>query len=147
MSVHPISGWGYEGRSVEDLVARACRDGGATVVDVRLTPISRKRGFSKRALAERLKSCGIEYIHLPGLGNPRDNREGFASPTAPAGVEAHERFNREVLSSPDAVDALAELERLSEDRPVILLCFEADGACCHRSLVIAWIEEHRSALV
>ncbi len=47
------------------------------LVDVRLTPLSRKPGMSKRQLADALTAVGVEYLHLPALGNPRDNRDAF----------------------------------------------------------------------
>ncbi|MDR1430587.1 MAG: DUF488 domain-containing protein, partial [Propionibacteriaceae bacterium] len=47
------------------------------LVDVRQTPISRKRGLSKTALGAALSEAGIDYIHLRELGNPRDNRDGY----------------------------------------------------------------------
>ncbi|PPJ18215.1 hypothetical protein C5E45_10195 [Nocardia nova] len=38
--------------------------GVATVVDVRLTPISRKPGLSKTKLSAALAEAGIRYVHL-----------------------------------------------------------------------------------
>src|SRR5665647_729111 len=79
---HPpdrLYGWGYAGHSVDDLVAFAQTRGVHAVVDVRLNPVSRKRGFSKRLLAAALEDAGLAYVHLPALGNPRDNRDGFAA--------------------------------------------------------------------
>jgi hypothetical protein len=33
--------------------------------------------MSKRKLAAALGEAGIGYVHLPALGNPKDNREPF----------------------------------------------------------------------
>ncbi len=130
-----VMGWGYEGHAVEDLV-RDCKAWGATtVVDVRLNPVSRRKGFSKKTLAAALESNGISYVHMRALGNPQDNRPGFATPTAPEGLAAHQRFVAEVLSTDDAQHALTEIDRLARDGTVVLLCFEASESCCHRSLV------------
>ena len=70
-------GIGYEGLSLDAFVERLVREGIAVVADVRLTPLSRKPGFSKRALTEGLAQHGIRYVHLPSLGNPKWNRAGF----------------------------------------------------------------------
>lgn len=47
------------------------------LVDVRLTPLSRKPRLSKTKLAAALADVGIEYVHHRALGNPKDNRAGF----------------------------------------------------------------------
>ena len=51
---------GYEGRSVEELVQVLRAEDVAVLVDIRLTPISRKRGLSKTALTRALRDAGIE---------------------------------------------------------------------------------------
>src|SRR5665647_1085675 len=132
---HPpdrLYGWGYAGHSVDDLVAFAQTRGVHAVVDVRLNPVSRKRGFSKRLLAAALEDAGLAYVHLPALGNPRDNRDGFA---------AHARYAEEVLDADAGQDALRELTAMMNRGPVALLCYEADQVCCHRHLVIRAVAE------
>jgi len=131
-----LYGWGYQGQSVEDLLSFAKANGIEVVVDVRLNPISRKRGFSKRALNEALAASQVTYLHRPALGNPRDNRDAFASPGTTGGRAAHQRFREEVLGSNDGDEAIRELVLLLTKSPVALLCFEADPRCCHRQLVI-----------
>lgn len=135
MTTDRILGWGYEGRSVDDLVRDADAARVRVVVDVRLTPISRKRGFSKTALAASLSSAGIAYVHLKALGNPKDNRPGFSNPHSAEGRNAHERFAAEVLSSDEARSAMAEVRKIAGHGPLFLLCFEADDATCHRALI------------
>ncbi|SEM69999.1 DUF488 domain-containing protein [Nonomuraea pusilla] len=56
------------------------------LVDVRLTPISRKRGFSKTALATALAAAGIACRHMRALGNPKWNRAGFSGSPAEPGT-------------------------------------------------------------
>ncbi|HEX8508590.1 MAG TPA: DUF488 domain-containing protein [Propionibacteriaceae bacterium] len=70
----PLISVGYEGRDVEGLVASLTQQRVAVLVDVRLTPLSRKPGLSKKRLASTLAEHGIDYLHLPALGNPKDNR-------------------------------------------------------------------------
>lgn len=136
-----VLGWGYEGRSPDDLVDDAQRWGVATVVDVRLNPISRKPGFSKRRLAERLDAAGLSYVHMPALGNPRDNREGFSDPSGEAGRAARQRFADDVLAQSEAAEAVAQLLTLSDSGSVLLLCYEAAERCCHRSLVLEAVRD------
>lgn len=134
--VSGLHGWGYEGRTVEDLLDYVRETSAHTVVDVRLNPVSRKRGFSKRALTEQVESAGIGYLHLRALGNPVDNRAGFADPQSDAASAAYDRFNQEVMQTPEAAEAIDRIGSLLEMGPVVLVCFEADGRCCHRRLII-----------
>lgn len=126
---------------MDDLVENARRCGVVAVVDVRLNPISRKRGFSKTALSNALLAAGLEYVHLRGLGNPKDNRAGFAETSTPVGRAARQRFTSEVLSTKAAQDALEEIEALQARGTVLLLCFEASERCCHRSVVLDALRE------
>ena len=121
---------GYEGRSVEDVIAGLVAQRVSLLVDVRLTPLSRKRGLSKRGLSEHLAAAGIEYLHLRALGNPLDNRDAFRAGTAAARL----RF-KELLAGPAALEARATIVKRAQLQTVALLCFEADPTQCHRQLV------------
>lgn len=129
-TTRPVVTIGYEGRTADQLL-EALRDRSIDLlVDVRLTPLSRKPGLSKRGLAERLASAGIRYLHVPELGNPKDNRDGFR-----AGDERSRGRFRELLSADDASAALDELQELAQEHVIALLCFERDAGECHRELV------------
>jgi uncharacterized protein (DUF488 family) len=121
---------GYEGRNLAELVAALQQAEIGIVVDVRLTPLSRKPGLSKKALAAGLGAANIRYIHLPALGNPKDNRDGYRL----GDPASQERFSA-VLRSHEAAAALEAVQRLAEEEGVALLCFERDPDRCHRSQV------------
>lgn len=122
---------GYEGKSVGDLVAQLVAQNVRVLVDVRLTPLSRKPGLSKTKLSEALAAVGITYVHHRALGNPKDNRAGFRAGEA----QARDRY-REVLDTADATDALEHVCELLDGGVVALLCFEGDHAECHRNIVV-----------
>ncbi|WP_026316247.1 DUF488 family protein [Actinokineospora enzanensis] len=129
-----IVGVGYEGRGVDEVLGDLVQRGVRTLVDVRLTPLSRKRGFSKRALAEAAASVGIDYVHLRGLGNPKENRPGFAGDaTALAAARAN---YRDLVTADTAAGDLARIAKLAAAGPVALLCFEADEQRCHRHVLL-----------
>ena len=68
---------GYERRSPDELV-RVLGDAGVTLLaDVRELPNSRRRGFSKNALAAALGEAGILYAHERALGNPKPYRDAW----------------------------------------------------------------------
>ncbi|MBP2452013.1 MULTISPECIES: DUF488 family protein [Mycobacteriaceae] len=122
---------GYEGKTASDLVAQLLEQDVRVLVDVRLTPLSRKPGLSKTKLSKALAAVGIGYIHHRALGNPKDNRAGFRA----GEPESRARY-REVLESAAASDALAHVCELLEDGAVALLCFEHNHAECHRDIVV-----------
>ena len=132
-----VIGWGYEGKCGDDLLEFVNDNSAVAVVDVRLHAASRKPDFRKRALAERLERAGVQYLHLPQLGNPKDNREAFANPESREAQLAHERFVTEVARQPEAQDALGVVARIAEGGVVVLVCYEDDETRCHRSLVLA----------
>ncbi|MCK6081769.1 DUF488 domain-containing protein [Microbacterium sp. EYE_5] len=130
-----ISGIGYQGLTLDAFVSRLRLRGVVTLVDVRLNAISRKRGFSKRALSEALVGAGIAYVHLPMLGNQRDNRAGYAELDSVLAHEVRERFRQE-LNAEEASKALREVADLAQAGEVAIFCYEEDERHCHREQVI-----------
>ena len=130
-----IIGAGYEGKDASEFIGGLASWQIGTVVDVRLNPISRKKGLSKRALGAALEDAGMSYLHLPSLGNPRDNREGFAFPGSQEAERAHARY-RDLLSAEAAGSSLRRVAELALTQRVAVICFEESERCCHRSLVI-----------
>lgn len=121
---------GYQGHSVDTLIAALRGTGVTRVVDVRLNAVSRKPGFDKAALAVALQAAGIVYEHREELGNPQSNRAGFAG-SASERAQAHAAY-RAILATPAARAAVDAVARAAARETVALLCFEADAECCHR---------------
>lgn len=122
---------GYEGRTAEDLVDELTEQGVRVLVDVRLTPLSRKPGLSKRRLAERLSEAGIDYLHLKALGNPKENRQPFWDGRVEDGCEAFSQL----LDSDEPQAALQAIADLTASSTVAILCFEREHDRCHRQVV------------
>ena len=127
---------GYDGFNVAGLVDRLVHGGVEVLVDVRLTPSSRKPGFSKRSLSERLSAAGIEYQHERDLGNPADNRQSFR---AGDGTEGRRRM-RERLSNGSG-PALERLVGLAHGRCIAVLCVERERQRCHRDVITEMAQE------
>lgn len=119
---------GYEGRTVEELIDVLRRHGVSLLVDVRLNAVSRRPGFSRRALSAALNGAGIEYRHASELGNPPDNRDALRA----GDPEAKRRFLAH-LASGQAV--LEDVTTEAKRRVVALLCVERSHDRCHRSCV------------
>jgi len=123
---------GYEGATVAGFVATLKTGGVELLVDVRAVASSRRPGFAKTRLAANVNAVGIEYLHLRGLGTPADGR---AAARAGHHAEMRRIFLRH-LARPESQFELETLADLVRNGPrLCLLCFEADPAHCHRSIV------------
>jgi uncharacterized protein (DUF488 family) len=122
---------GYQDRTVDDLIAVLRSADVKVLVDVRLTPLSRKTGLSKISLAARLHDADVDYVHLPALGNPRENRDAFRRGDQTAIAKYAVAIRR-----PEGQAALEQLLRLATQHRVALMCIERDAARCHRSMVV-----------
>lgn len=122
---------GYEGHTQDEVIGRLRAAGAEVLIDVRAVAASRRAGFSKSVLAASLAEAGIEYVHLRQLGTPKPGRDA-----ARAGRidEMHDIYERH-LAEPAAQLELARAKEIAGDRRAALLCYEADAAGCHRSIV------------
>ncbi len=78
---------GYMRRDIGSVLAVLLDAKVMTVLDVRYTPISMyKPDFSKSNLKRHLAGAGIDYVHLPNLGVPRDIRGKAAGETTRAAI-------------------------------------------------------------
>ncbi|TGW07799.1 DUF488 domain-containing protein, partial [Mesorhizobium sp. M2D.F.Ca.ET.145.01.1.1] len=121
---------GYEGTDIERFVATLKAVGIERLADVRAVALSRKKGFSKKALSTRLEAEGIEYLHFIDLGDPKPGRDA-----ARAGFfDKFRAIYSAHLDSDDAQSSLRELVVVAGEKPTCLLCFERDPVTCHRSI-------------
>lgn len=121
---------GYEGLSLERLIAVLKENCVHTLVDVRELPLSRKPGFSKTRLSEALKLADIHYVSLKALGSPRPLRHEFRETGDWSSFSS--RFLEYLQGQ---VDVVEELAGQAHDETVCLMCFERDHTVCHRGLV------------
>jgi uncharacterized protein (DUF488 family) len=136
-----LVGVGYQGCQLDGFVAELVAQRVRRLVDVRLTPISRKPGFSKTRLREAVESAGITYEHQRELGNPKDNRPSFTADESQ--LELARAMYRSLLRAPGPAEAVHRLVDLARRERVALLCFEADQSRCHRDLILAEAEQLR----
>lgn len=124
---------GYEGSTPEDFDRTLVEAKIDCVVDVRAVPVSRKRGFSKTALRDRLEDSGIAYLHFRALGDPKPGRDAARA----GNWEAFRRIFFAHMETPAAQSELTQLRELLSERRIALLCYEADHTQCHRAIVTA----------
>jgi uncharacterized protein (DUF488 family) len=127
---------GYEGLDIDSFLALLAQHGIGTIVDIRQLPLSRKRGFSKKALAGMLNGAGLEYIHIAGLGCPKPVRDRYREDGD------WKRYTRDFLKHLKTQGAaLDDLSGRTQSSNCALLCYEADFTLCHRSLVANALQE------
>jgi uncharacterized protein (DUF488 family) len=129
---------GYEQTPSKAVLDELQSAGVKLLVDVRAIASSRRPGFSKSQLAAGLDERGISYLHLRGLGTPKEGREAARSGHYDV---LHKIYNAH-LKTPQAKEQLDELSALVNTAgPICLLCYERDHAHCHRQWIAEIIED------
>src|SRR6201990_3216183 len=125
---------GYEQAASKAVLDELESAGAKLLVDVRAVTSSRRPGFSKNQLAAGLDERGIAYVHLKGLGTPKEGRLA-----ARAGhYDVLQKIFAKHLKTPQAKEELDELSALVKKAgPICLLCYERNHEHCHRR----WIAE------
>lgn len=134
----PLATIGYEGATVPALLGALTAAGVELVADVRAVTSSRRPGFSKSALAAHLDGVGIGYLHLRGLGTPADGRAAAKSGRF-GDLRAIYTEHLGTTAARVDLETLADLVR--SGRRACLLCYEADPAHCHRTMVAEALAE------
>lgn len=122
---------GYEGVAIDALVRALKSARVRRLIDVRDLPLSRKKGFSKSALSERLEQEGIQYLHIKALGDPKPGRLAARE----GNFARFKKIYTNHLRSKKARDALAQLGLITSRGKSCLLCYEYDPMNCHRQIV------------
>jgi uncharacterized protein (DUF488 family) len=129
---------GYEQTPAKAVLDELEQAGVKLLVDVRAVASSRRPGFSKNQLAAGLDERGISYLHLRGLGTPKEGREA-----ARAGkFDALHKIYARHLKTAQAKEELDELSVLvQKSGPICILCYERDHRQCHRQWIAEIIED------
>ena len=126
---------GYEGAVLEDFLITLDKANIDVLLDVRELPISRRKGFSKTALAEALVERDIDYRHEKQLGSPKTIRHKLRED---GDYKAFfQAYNRHLKRQGKILLKLTE--ELSGN--VALMCYEKDHARCHRISVVDALSE------
>jgi uncharacterized protein (DUF488 family) len=135
---------GYEQTPAKAVLDELERSGVKLLVDVRAVASSRRPGFSKNQLAAGLDKRGISYLHLRGLGTPKDGRVAARS----GHFDILHKIYAKHLKTPQAKEELDELSTLvKKSGPVCILCYERDHRHCHRRWIAEIIEDRDKVTV
>ena len=129
---------GYEQTPAKAVLDELEQAGVKLLVDVRAVASSRRPGLSKKQLAAGLDERGIAYLHLRGLGTPKEGR--LAARAGDYGTL--EKIFAKHLKTAQAKEELDELSALvKKSGPICILCYERDHRHCHRRWIAEIIEE------
>ncbi|MBX9819652.1 DUF488 family protein [Afipia birgiae] len=135
---------GYEQTPAKAVLDELQRAGVKLLVDVRAIASSRRPGFSKSQLAAGLDERGISYIHLRGLGTPKDGRLAARS----GDMKALSKIYHAHLKTPQARGEMDELAALvMKAGPVCILCYERDHNVCHRKFIAEIIKDREDVKI
>ena len=135
---------GYEGREPDTYVRALVRAGVTILCDVRRNPVSRRPGFSKKALTAAAGAAEIRYEHLPQLGIASERRKHLETEEDVARLFAE--YDR--VDLPRETAAIETIEGwMRAGETVALTCLERDPAHCHRGRLAAALERRSGGKV
>ena len=108
------------------------------VIDVRTVPRSRHcPQFNRENLSHDLRSAGIDYLPMPGLGGLRHPRRDS---TNMGWQNASFRGYADYMETSAFIRELDALIRLAVNQKIALMCAEALPWRCHRSMIADALE-------
>jgi hypothetical protein len=124
---------GHSTRATEEFIGLLTAHGVRCLVDVRTMPGSRRNPqFNAEALREALRTRGIGYEHLRGLGGLRKPRPDSVN----SGWRNRSfRGYADHMASEEFKGDLQKLADVAANEPVAVMCAEAVPWRCHRSLL------------
>ncbi len=107
------------------------------LLDVRLNNSSQLAGFTKRDdLSFFLREiCGAEYAHLPLLAPTREILDDYKKNGA-----SWQEYEGRFLALMEERNIEARLDKDLFQGPTVLLCSEKTAECCHRRLVLEYLD-------
>lgn len=121
---------GYEGTNIDEVLDVLKGHNIDTLLDVRLTPLSRKSGFSKTALSSYLFGNGIAYIHVKSLGCPNSIRNPYKED---GNWDLYTNRYKKFLET--RIEDVMDITSIALTTNCCLLCFERNANFCHRSFI------------
>lgn len=140
---HRLYTIGYEKRSIKEFIDRLIKAEVDILVDVRQIAWSYRPEYCKTRLNRRLKASGIDYLHLPEAGNPKEYRVKAKS------IQSCLILYRNYLGRTKS--GLNELKSIIQqsgagNRRVCITCYEKDHQNCHRSIIIEFMRRRITPL-
>jgi uncharacterized protein (DUF488 family) len=126
---------GYEGLHIDIFIEKLKQNGIERLIDIRQIPLSRKPGFSKKALQNELLEAGIGYFSIPELGTDKRSRERYRENGKIGALLEDFRSRLE-----ENFERYEYLKSLAQARTSSIMCFEEDSKLCHRQIIETKLE-------
>jgi uncharacterized protein (DUF488 family) len=124
---------GHSTRELEAFIALLQAYGIKELADVRTIPRSRRNPqFNRDTLPDSLDACGIDYVHLAGLGGLRHPKRDSGNT---GWRNSSFRGYADYMQTPEFETALGQLLELAARVRTVIMCAEALPWRCHRSLI------------
>lgn len=124
---------GHSTHPIDEFISMLQAHGVHQLVDVRTIPKSRRvPQFNQDALAKKLETSGIHYIHLKALGGLRHAKKDSINL---GWRNASFRGYADYMSTDEFRAALDRLLELAHAKRTAIMCAEAVPWRCHRSLI------------
>jgi len=137
MGTYELLTVGYEGLAINEFIGKLKQFHISWLIDVREIPLSRKPGFSKKSLQERLNSENIQYVHIKALGSPSPIRNKLKQDSDyDYFFKAYGQYLKKNSK------AIKEVYELIDKGKTCLMCFEHFPDKCHRSAIANTINEY-----
>lgn len=131
---------GYEGRSLEELIATLKRNHIELLLDIRESTKSlRKPEFSENFLCKNLEASKIKYLSRKDLGVPYVIRESFLK--GGLSKRCFENWYRWHITQREENKIPELLETIKSSGKTALMCYEKDIKICHRNILANLIME------
>ncbi len=127
---------GYEGIDIDSFITHLKNHAIDCLLDVREIPLSRKHGFSKTVLSERLNKENIHYVHFRELGSPKPIRDRLK-----INHDYSFFFKKMDEYLTGKVEVIENAYHYVRQNTCCLMCFERLAATCHRKIVAGKIKE------
>ena len=128
---------GYEGSGIDDFISRLKSLCITRLIDIRELPLSRKKGFSKSQLRQRIEAENIEYVHIRELGSPAAIRHQLKED-----LDYERYFSAYSRHLSENQDAIIKVHDYVQTGLSCLMCYERSYDKCHRSVVATRIKEY-----
>jgi uncharacterized protein (DUF488 family) len=129
---------GYTGKRLPEILDKLTAYGVRTLMDIRQNPVSMYRPeLTKNNLRVLVEKRGIEYVHSPELGVPRDIR-AKAIEAGTRGV-IWEWYDEYVVQP--YINRNLDWFLNGNEHPVALMCVETDPQECHRHRLCIALEK------
>lgn len=121
---------GYEGIDIDSFLVYLTSNAIDCLLDIREIPLSRKQGFSKTVLSERLSQENIRYVHFKELGSPKPIREELK--TNHDYSTFFKKMDRYLANKKETIE---KAYHYVVNNTCCLMCFEHLATTCHRKIV------------